>query len=58
MDFTVSGKMQTIIAMMDEFVEKELIALEPDFLGRPLQDLWPVLEEKLKLIYSAALGEG
>ena len=42
--------MQTIVAMMDEFVEKELIPLEPDFLGRPLKDLWPVLEEKRAMV--------
>lgn len=50
MDFSISDKMQTIIAMIDEFVEKELVSLEPGFLARPLSELWPVLEEKRLLV--------
>ena len=33
MDFEISDKMKTVIEMIDEFVEKELIPLEPEFLG-------------------------
>ena len=46
MDFTISEKMQTILGMIDEFVEKELIPLEKDFIADNLDRLWPVLEEK------------
>jgi alkylation response protein AidB-like acyl-CoA dehydrogenase len=49
-DFTVSEKMQTIVAMIDEFVDRELIPLEPEFLSQPLSSLDPVLEEKRRLV--------
>ena len=39
MDFTVSEKMQTILGMIDEFIDKELIPLEPEFLTRPCTEL-------------------
>ncbi len=35
MDFALSEKIETILAMIDEFVEKELIPLEPYFLNEP-----------------------
>jgi alkylation response protein AidB-like acyl-CoA dehydrogenase len=50
MDFTVSEKMQTILGMIDEFVDKELIPLEPEFLTTPSTSLLPVFEEKRKLV--------
>jgi alkylation response protein AidB-like acyl-CoA dehydrogenase len=50
MDFTVSEKMQVILEMINEFVDKELIPLEPDFLNREFVDLLPVLEEKRKMV--------
>ena len=50
MDFTVSEKMQTILGMIDEFVDKELIPLEPEFLTTPSTNLLPVFEEKRKLV--------
>ncbi|GBC59208.1 acyl-CoA dehydrogenase [Desulfonema ishimotonii] len=50
MDFNQSEKMQTIIGMMDEFVEKELIPLEPLFLTRPFTELLPVIKEKQKMV--------
>jgi hypothetical protein len=34
MDFTVSEKMQTILGMMKEFVQKELIPLEAETLNQ------------------------
>ena len=33
MDFTISEKMQTILGMIDEFVDNELVPLEKDFLA-------------------------
>jgi hypothetical protein len=42
--------MQVILEMINEFVDKELIPLEPDFLNREFVDLLPVLEEKRKMV--------
>jgi acyl-CoA dehydrogenase len=50
MDFTVSDKMQAIIGMMREFVDKELIPLEPEFLGKEFRTMLPVIEEKRALV--------
>jgi alkylation response protein AidB-like acyl-CoA dehydrogenase len=50
MDFTISEKMQTILGMIDEFVDKELIPLEPEFLTTPSTSLQPLFEEKRKLV--------
>jgi acyl-CoA dehydrogenase len=50
MDFTISEKMQTILGMIDEFVAKELIPLEKDFLADNLKNLLPVLEEKRAMV--------
>ena len=50
MDFTVSEKMQTILEMMREFVEKELYPLEPEYLRRPMSELLPEIEEKRRMV--------
>ncbi|MDQ1277617.1 MAG: acyl-CoA dehydrogenase, partial [Thermodesulfobacteriota bacterium] len=50
MDFAVSEKMQVIIGMMEEFVEKELIPLEPEFLRKEFRDLLPELAEKRRMV--------
>jgi acyl-CoA dehydrogenase len=50
MDFTVSDKMQAIIGMMREFVDKELIPLEPEFLGKDFRTMLPVIETKRNLV--------
>ncbi len=50
MDFTISEKMETILGMIDEFVIKELIPLERDFLADHLEELLPVLEEKRAMV--------
>ena len=50
MDFTVSEKMQTILGMMKEFVQKELIPLEPEFLTKSVSEMVPVLEEKRQMV--------
>jgi alkylation response protein AidB-like acyl-CoA dehydrogenase len=46
MDFGLSEKMQVVLPLIDEFVENELIPLEPEFLRRPFTELLPVVEEK------------
>ena len=50
MDFGVSEKMRTAIEMMDEFVEKELIPMEPEFLTRTFKEMLPELEEKRRMV--------
>ncbi len=50
MDFTISEKMQVILEMVNEFVDRELIPLEPAFLSRPLSEIAPVIAEKQKKV--------
>ncbi len=50
MDFTVSEKMQAVVGMMREFVEKELIPLEPEFLGNDFRTMLPMIEEKRAMV--------
>jgi len=50
MDFSISEKMQLVLGMIDEFVDKELIPLEPEFTMHEFRDLLPVLEEKRRLV--------
>ncbi|MGD0274663.1 MAG: acyl-CoA dehydrogenase family protein [Syntrophales bacterium] len=46
MDFSISDKMQAIVGMMDEFVKKELIPLEPEFLRKSFSEMLSIMEEK------------
>jgi len=50
MDFAVSDKMQTIIGMMDEFMQREVFPLEPEFHRKSFVDLLPAIEEKRALV--------
>jgi acyl-CoA dehydrogenase len=50
MDFTVSEKMKMITEMIDEFVDRELIPMEPDFLTRPCKYLLPEIEKKREMV--------
>lgn len=50
MDFAVSEKMKLILKMIDEFVDRELIPLEPEFMKHEFRDMLPALEEKRKLV--------
>ena len=50
MDFNVPEKIKIITGMMDEFVEKEIIPLEPDFLTKTFREMLPVLEDKRKMV--------
>ncbi len=50
MDFTVSEKMQTILGMMKEFVQKELIPLEAEAHNKSFAEILPQLEEKRKMV--------
>ncbi|MBF0303028.1 MAG: acyl-CoA dehydrogenase family protein [Desulfamplus sp.] len=50
MDFEVSDKIKIIVDMINEFVDKELIPLEPDFLNKDFTELLPVLREKQEMV--------
>ena len=50
MDFQPSEKIQVIMEMINEFVDKELIPLEPEFLTRPFSELLPMLKEKQAMV--------
>ena len=50
MDFAISDRMRTITGMINEFVDKELIPLEHDFLTGDFELLEPVLEEKRRMV--------
>ncbi|ADK85071.1 acyl-CoA dehydrogenase domain protein [Desulfarculus baarsii DSM 2075] len=50
MDFSISPKMQTILGMINEFVDKELIPMEHDFLTKEFSSLEPELEEKRRMV--------
>ena len=50
MDFAISDKMKTILEMVDEFVEKELIPLEPELAGAGFREMLPKIREKQKKV--------
>lgn len=50
MDFSVSDKVQTIIELIDEFVDKELIPMEHEFLLGSFEEMAPALEEKRRMV--------
>ncbi|MCF8146235.1 MAG: acyl-CoA dehydrogenase family protein [Deltaproteobacteria bacterium] len=50
MDFSISEKMQVILSMIDEFVIKELIPLEKDYLAGNMDVLMQALEEKRGMV--------
>jgi acyl-CoA dehydrogenase len=50
MDFTISDKIKIIVEMINEFVEKELIPLEPQFLVKDFKELLPILREKQAMV--------
>ena len=50
MDFTISNKIKTIVEMINEFVEKELIPLEAQFLVKDFKDLLPTVKKKQAMV--------
>jgi alkylation response protein AidB-like acyl-CoA dehydrogenase len=50
MDFEISDKMKAVLEMMDEFMEKEVIPLEPEYLNRSFVDMLPELEGKRRIV--------
>ena len=50
MDFEISERMQVILDMINEFVDKELLPLEPEFLNHDFGEMLPVITEKRKMV--------
>ncbi|MCG8687514.1 MAG: acyl-CoA dehydrogenase family protein [Desulfobacterales bacterium] len=50
MDFQISDRIQTIVAMINEFVDKELIPLEPEFMTRSFKEMLPTLKQKQDIV--------
>ena len=50
MDFAISEELQTILDMMREFVDKELVPLETEFMKRPMSEIMPQIEEKRDMV--------
>ncbi len=50
MDFRVSEEMKLIVDMISEFVDKELIPLEPAFMSASFRSMLPVLREKQEMV--------
>ncbi len=46
MDFSLSERMETILGMIGEFVDKELVPMEAAFLREPFRSLLPEVESK------------
>jgi len=50
MDFQVSEKTQVILEMIKEFIEKELLPVEVEFMDKEFHELVPLLEEKRQMV--------
>ena len=50
MDFEVPDKIKAITAMIDEFVDKEIIPLEAEYLRKTFREMLPVIEEKRSMV--------
>ncbi len=50
MDFEISDKMKAILGMITEFLQKELIPMEREFLSQDFRALLPRLEQKRQLV--------
>ena len=50
MDFEIPDKIKAITDMIDEFVDKELIPMEREFLGKDFRAMLPALQEKREMV--------
>lgn len=50
MDFTVSEKLKVILEMIKEFVDKEIIPMEPEFATKGFQAVLPEIEKKRDMV--------
>ena len=55
MDFAIPEKTQAIVERMNEFVDRELIPLEGEFLAQGHEKLGPVLKEKRRMVKEMGL---
>jgi len=55
MDFSISKRSQTILEMISDFVAKELVPMEEDFLRYPFRSLLPEIEKKRKMVKQMGL---
>ena len=57
MDFKISEKMQATLELVDEFVDKELLPLEQDYLTLDFKDLLPTLAKKREMVKKWSYGD-
>ena len=50
MDFEIPEKIRIITQMIDEFMDREIIPLEPEFHRAPFREMLPVLAEKREMV--------
>jgi len=50
MDFEIPDKIKAITEMINEFVDKELIPMEREFLGKDFRAMLPALQEKREMV--------
>jgi acyl-CoA dehydrogenase len=50
MDFEVPDKINVITGMIDEFVDKEILPLESEFLRKTFREMLPVIEQKRSMV--------
>lgn len=50
MDFTVPDKMQAILGLIREFMQKEVYPLEREFVARPIDEVWPEVMARRELV--------
>ena len=55
MDFTISDRMKTVLAMIDDFMHQEVFPIEGEFFRQPFKDLLPLLQEKRKKVKQMGL---
>ncbi len=55
MDFEISERIKVVLEMINEFVDKELIPLEPEFLNHEFVEMLPVLQEKRQMVQKMEL---
>ena len=55
MDFQLNEEVETMLAMIGEFVDKELVPMEPVFLRKPFCALLPEIEKKRAMVKQMGL---
>ena len=55
MDFRVSDKIKTIVDSINEFIDKELIPIEPEFISGDFYEMEPLIKEKQEMVKKMGL---